>query len=117
MPPEEVIQAVLRAIRKGAHSEIAAAACGVSIRTWQEWRQKGRNGVEPYASLETQIERAEAKAELGYVARIKLKSARDWKADAWLLERSRPQRWGKAAPEPEIDDDEEIASDLWDEAD
>lgn len=96
----DVRAALLRAVRKGAPPDVAAAVAGVALRTWYHWRQQGRDGVEPYASLEADVQQAEAEQEINYVARIAEAGQKDWKANAWLLERSKPQRWA-ANREPE----------------
>lgn len=100
---DELRDALLRAIRRGAPSDVAAAVAGVSLRTWQRWKQQGRAGLEPYASLYADVERAEAVQEAGYVSRIRVAGKSDWKADAWLLERGKPQRWAANREAPEED--------------
>lgn len=94
VPTDELRQALLRSIKRGAPHDVAAAVAGVSVRTWHRWRQKAEAGEEPYAALMAEVERAEADQELCYVTRIRKAGRTDWKADAWLLERSKPQRWG-----------------------
>lgn len=95
MPSDEILEAMLRAIRRGAPPDVAAAVAGVDPRTFRRWRQQGRDGIEPYASLEKRIDEAEATQEMGYVSRVRKYGRGDWRASAWLLERSRPNRWGR----------------------
>lgn len=80
------------------------AVAGVEKSAWYSWRKRGRAGEEPYAALEAEIGEAEAEQELCYVARIRKAGRADWKANAWLLERSKPGRW--AAKREENPDDE-----------
>ena len=80
------------------------AVAGVEKSAWYSWRKRGRAGEEPYASLEADIEAAEAEQEIGYVTSIRRHRQKDWRASAWLLERSKPGRW--AAKRDETTDDE-----------
>lgn len=112
---EELREAVLRAIRRGAPADVAAAVCGVSLRSWYRWREKGRAGEEPYAALEALIDQAEAEQELGYVSRVRRDGKGDWRSSAWLLERSKPDRWGVKRGAEDHGEGEPVPSDLWDE--
>jgi hypothetical protein len=48
-----------------------------------------------YLDFAVHVERARAEAEVALVALITRASREDWRAAAWLLERSKPQRWGR----------------------
>lgn len=87
----EVIDAILRAIRCGLHLEIASAIAGVSPSTVRSHRGRHRD-------FDAAVRKSEAMCEGSLVAVINRAANEDFRAAAWLLERSRPERWAR----PEI---------------
>lgn len=88
---------ICQLVEKGNYPETSAVAAGVPARTWREWLQRGRAGVEPYASLVAACDRARARAEtelVGLIRKGDTKQRKVARAAGWLLERTRGQRFG-----------------------
>lgn len=85
----EVTQRIVVQIAAGASFTAACAHAGVGRSTGKEWRAKGRQGIEPYAEFERAMELAEDAWQAS--AETMVYRARDWKAQAWMLERRRPE--------------------------
>jgi hypothetical protein len=99
----EVAERLVALIRAGNFEKVAARAAGVAPRTLKLWLQRGRSDREadaPYRELLERVERARAEGEAVHVARIAQAAQEDWRASAWYLERSYPERWGRSSPRP-----------------
>jgi hypothetical protein len=138
-----IFDAIVDAVRGGAYMEHAAAYAGVAESSLYLWRAKGREwiGVESdevpdevrlYVEFSEALEKARGTAIVASVGRIREagqgtparegRAARDpdWKADAWWLERTMPDKFGRrlalreeaggGKPEP-IDEDRVKAHD------
>ena len=93
---QELKERLLEAIRLGMYTEHACAYAGIASRTFRLWREKAENGVEPYASFWLEVNKAEADAIIRRVARIEQAGKEgQWQADAWLLERKYPDKFGR----------------------
>jgi hypothetical protein len=112
----ELAEQLTALLRAGNQIHVVCDAVGIDRRTYSRWMQRGLSGRardKPYRELRAQVERARAEAEARAVTQIARASTEDWRAAAWLLERSFPERWGKPAerlqvlevelPEPEVD--------------
>ena len=93
----EVQMKICEYIKAGSYPEAAALAAGISrrsIRRWLERGEKSRSG--PYHDLVLAIGRARAIAQVANAAVVsKAAKAGDWRASAFLLERTDPENWGK----------------------
>ncbi len=87
---------VLAEIRRGATPKCAAAMAKVHEATWYRWLERGRAGIEPYASFATEIAIAELVWQAGLERAIA--SSTDWRASAWLLERRCREQYGRNPP-------------------
>jgi transposase-like protein len=78
-------------VRRGASPELAAGAVGVNPSTWFRWRQRARNGDEPYATIMADIIQAEAQ----FLCEVQIDMHANAKLlpHAWILERRRPDRF------------------------
>ncbi len=95
-------------LRAGVAVEAATRAVRISERTFYEWMQRGERGSQrnaPYRDFRAAVEQARGEHEailVGQLARAASKGS--WRAAAWLLERSFPERWGppeqRGAPGP-----------------
>lgn len=112
---------IVEILRAGGYVETAAAAAGVSRRAFYEWMERGvADGVdpvnEPYRAFRRSVEQALAEGETINVALVATAARKDWRAAAWLLERSHPGRWagprGRALALPEGADPAEGADEL-----
>lgn len=82
-------------IKVGMYVSIAANMVGISTATLNNWLRRGRNGEQPFADLVAAVEQAFAEAEGGMVSQVRNHGQLDWRAIAWLLERSRHKRYGR----------------------
>lgn len=92
---DETKTKILRALRAGAHLEIAALSAGITTRTLQMWLKKGRDGKEPYASFWNEVQETLAAVEVRIVRDIVNAGKLDPQHLRWWLERKYPERWGK----------------------
>lgn len=79
----ERLAAIVEAVRNGAYAKHAAIAAGIGETTLWEWQQ-----ADP-AFAET-IAQAQAERTNAAIQSIADHGMRDWKANAWLLERTQP---------------------------
>ncbi len=91
---------IVRLIEQGNYASVAVAAAGISAVTYYDWLKRGRSGEQPYANFLNAIKKAESKAEAALVAGIKDAGIKQWQAMAWLLERTRPQRYSRQDRQP-----------------
>lgn len=91
MTPERV-HAVLDGLRLGLSRTIAANAVGISKSTIANWAVRS-------ADFRQQLDQAEAEAERMLMGLIVGAAAKklptSWQAAAWILERTRPERYGQ----------------------
>jgi hypothetical protein len=97
---EPVADLIVDVLRKGGFMESAAAAASISKATLYAWLERGdpeREGLAaddaPYVEFRDRVEQARAAAELDAVERVVEAGKSDWRAAAWFLERSAPDRW------------------------
>lgn len=97
-------EVIVERVRTGIPPESAAEATGVDGSTYYRWMAEGEDRYEagklvkarsPYREFREAITRARAEAEAIHVAHVASASSKDWRAAAFLLERSYPQRWRK----------------------
>lgn len=112
----EVKNAIIASVGAGNYRETAAAAAGVHRTTLRNWEKRGETGEEPYAAFVTDLQAAEAQAEIDLLneirngarvtvndeetpdgrpgLRIVMKNKSEWQRLAWVMERRWPRRWG-----------------------
>jgi DNA invertase Pin-like site-specific DNA recombinase len=93
----ELVKTFTDSLAEGNAIETAAAVAGISETTYYRWLQAGREakGGAFWEFCEA-IKRAEAESEAERVRRIRTAGqGGNWQADAWWLERRRPERWGR----------------------
>lgn len=84
--------AVLQALGAGSTYRDAAQAAGIPWRTWCDWTRVVRDGrcSDPdVESLVTEARSTYAKATNAITAQVRLASAKDWRAAAFLLDHRR----------------------------
>lgn len=79
--------AIIRGVKAGLFPETAAQVAGVGNTTLREW-------LDEDPDLRAEIAQARAQAEARKVAYIERQAPGSWKAAAWLLSKSNPQRFG-----------------------
>jgi len=82
---------ICKALRHGATYRAAAEAAGVAYETFNEWRKDTRP---KYAKFSDAVKRSEADAQLDLLAKIESFGDKDWRANAWILERRFRQDFG-----------------------
>jgi hypothetical protein len=92
---------LVEVLAAGNYIEAACAYVGIHRDTFFEWLKRGeRDNVADreggYSDFSDAVKKAQAQAEIDSVARVR-KAGQDgnWQADAWYLERSHPDRWGR----------------------
>jgi len=103
---ETLTRSVCKLLVQGVDQKSACNLTGVPYSTFNEWKQKGSEGIEPFASFFSVISRArdQHKARLQKIildaAEGMLPRHADWKAAAWSLEKGWPLEFGDRRPLP-----------------
>lgn len=93
---KELCDEICTYIEMGNYINRSCEAVGISPSTYNNWKKKGRKGIEPYATFLERIEKVEAKAEINHLGLIHdVAESGNWLASAWILERRYPNRFGK----------------------
>jgi hypothetical protein len=92
---EELVKKICSYIATGNYISVACEAAGIDKATFYRWIEWAEQGKEPYTTLATELKKAEAEAETNRVAKLHLAGDKSWQANAWLLERKQPDRWGQ----------------------
>jgi transposase len=81
---------ICREVRKGSSREAAGALAGISAATLYDWQHR-------FPEFSEGLKKADAQLEATCVRSIRQagQNPRNWTANAWLLERKFPQRYGK----------------------
>ena len=93
----ELAKKICRWVAAGVSVEAAAEAEGVARATVYNWRERGQEGKEPYASFVTDLAKAHAQVEARLSVTIVNRAKDDWRAGAWHLERRVPERFAEQA--------------------
>jgi hypothetical protein len=96
---EQTRTVILSNLRNGMGTERAALGAGVSRVTVWRWLQRGRGDKAKgrstaYARFADDFEIAEANAIAQLETTLHQQAAEDWRANAWLLSRKRPEEYG-----------------------
>lgn len=90
-----------QSLAAGNYREVACEYAGIGVSTFYRWMERGEADHEadkatPEREVWEAVKKAEADAENRNVALI-ARAAGDgtWQAAAWMLERKRPDRWGR----------------------
>lgn len=81
------------AVRYGSKIKHACQYAGINVSTYYTWRRRALKGEEPYATFLRGIEQAQGEFVTRNLEAIHAHTAIDWKAAAWLLERSYPEQY------------------------
>jgi len=83
-------------LANGSYLQEAVKAAGIGGTAFKRWRSLAEEDPDSvFAEFMDLVETARAQAELSLLSVIKTASdePKNWTAAAWLLERSRPERW------------------------
>jgi transposase len=99
------IDSLLALIGEGMTIDSACYAVGISRKTYYLWRDQGKKDLESGTkSLQQElfegVPQAQALNELAHLRIIMAAGKKNWKACAWYLERTRPERYGRRKPLP-----------------
>ena len=99
------INILLEFIGEGMTIDSACYAAGISRKTYYLWRDQGKKDLESGTKSLQQVlfegvPQALALIELAHLRIIMAASKKTWKASAWYLERTRPERYGRRKPLP-----------------
>ena len=91
---------VVEALATGCYRETAAEYAGIGVSTFYRWMEQGEADIEhdrqsPYRELLEAIKLAESHAEVEALELIRSAAKKTWTAAAWLLERKKPDQWGR----------------------
>lgn len=87
---------IVKLIRKGYPYTTVCRAVGVTPKTFKEWLEKGKSGVNhDYIKFFEDVAKAEAYAEMRTLNMLRKHEKSDWRVSAWQLERRWPEHWSK----------------------
>lgn len=93
----ERLEKILESLREGNYRDTAAEGAGISYDSFRNWEKRGaieKKGK--YFVFFESIKKAEAEGEQLHIRRInKAGEEGAWQADAWMLERKDPKKWGR----------------------
>jgi hypothetical protein len=98
---------ILKALRAGAHRDMAAHYAGIDRSTLYRWLERGAGsepGEEAYQEFRAAVEQAESESELRDLTFIGQAGRHDWRAAAWRLERRHRARWARQAATGEAEE-------------
>lgn len=83
-----VLKVLLKAARLGMPMTLATKAAGISTEALGQWKRK-------YPKLVEALARARARGAEARLRRIEKASHEDWRASAWLLEKTMPEHFSR----------------------
>lgn len=95
---------LLKWLRAGLPLTLATALTGVHESNVRVWRAKSRARTRGYIGFDEDVTQAMNEGEAINVAKIAAAGKSNWRAAAWLLERTNPDRWGPPPPPSLIPD-------------
>lgn len=95
------VNRLLKHLADGNYIETAVQAAGISKQTFYNWQQQAKEGNCAAIVMMDAIEKARAEAESSIVADVRKAAKKEqfWAAGITLLERTRPERFGRKADE------------------
>ena len=93
---KKVCEVICEGLRKGNYVTTCCRAVGIDKKTFYNWKNKGKKGIEPYATFLKRVDEAEAEGEMLMMEVIHDNAVSgNWLSSAWVLERKYPNRFGK----------------------
>ena len=92
---QHTVDIICEHIANGNYILVACEAAGISTPTFYEWTTRAGEGKEPYLTFLAELKKAEAEAEAKRLAKIGVAGDKSWQANAWILERTKPQKYGQ----------------------
>jgi hypothetical protein len=94
---QQISDRICAGISRGLFIVQAARLAGVSPDAIEQWREKGEQGLEPYAGFVKAFEKAELEAEATLTKIWKDAAPEDWRAAKEFLAKRFPERWSDYA--------------------
>lgn len=92
----ELQEQLCKLLQVGITIEDACAEVGISDRVFHKWQARALERNERlYVQFFQAVVQAKARSKIRSVLRIDKAALKDWRADAWLLERRFPEEFGK----------------------
>ena len=89
-----MIESIASGIEAGLQLKEAASCCNVSYRTVKEWKTKGKREPDSiFGEFVARLEVSDGAFERAHLENIARASQKQWQASAWLLERTRPDKY------------------------
>lgn len=102
----ELTERICQYLRQGVWIEDACALVGIADRSFYNWMARGERAWKidgRFVQFSQAVKRARAEAAKVSIGRIRQAGqGGTWQADAWFLERSYPQRWGRRYQQHEV---------------
>ena len=92
---QHTVDIICEHIANGNYPSVACEAAGVSDETLRQWVIRAEAGEKPFLEFLAELKKAEATAEANRLAKIGQAGEKSWQANAWVLERTKPQRYGQ----------------------
>ena len=94
---EKRLKKVVDGITAGLPYDTACALAGITYQTFLNWMRAGEAAESgKFFEFFEEVKKAEAIAESVHIANIKNAGKSGvWQADAWMLERRHPEKWGR----------------------
>ena len=91
------LKKVVDGITAGLPYDTACALAGITYQTFLNWMRAGEAAESgKFFEFFEEVKKAEAIAESVHIANIKNAGKSGvWQADAWMLERRHPEKWGR----------------------
>lgn len=91
------VHKLLKSLADGNYIETAVRAAGFSKQTFYNWKQQAVEGKIAAIALVDAVEKAQAEAESSIVSDVRKAARKEqfWAAGITLLERTRPERFGR----------------------
>lgn len=99
---EELQHKITALLRNGNYVETACGAAGISVSTFYAWMERGEAGEEAgtqsaFLEFSEAVHRSRAEGEAMLLQQIRQAAPKDWRAAAWILERTMPAKYGRRA--------------------
>ena len=91
---EQIKNRIVTALKLGHFIIDACMLAGISTQSYYKWYNLGVDGDERYTDFTSAVDEAQAEAINNALGNIRAAGERDWKAEAWFIER-RNKLWQK----------------------
>lgn len=91
-----IVDVIVEQLRIGNYFETACAVAGIDKTTGYLWLKKGAKQTRgAFRDFSNSVEKAQHEAEAVLVGRIVAHGKEQWQANAWMLERKFPEKYGQ----------------------